>query len=83
MAIPTVSDPERPLLCQSLSFVSTAIPADAGRTTLSEDDYVQCSNDAVGEYRIDPDYGAPVEIWLCAEHAAEFDERIVESLGEP
>ena len=80
MATPNPTRPDRPSLCQSCSFAPTATPKGAGRTTLSPDDYIRCSNDVAGQYRIDPDCGAPVDLWLCSDHAAEFDERIIESL---
>lgn len=60
-------------------MASTRSPCREG--TLAADDYVRCPHDAVGRYRIEPDYGEPVTVWLCDDHHQEYRERIVETLA--
>lgn len=49
---------------------------------LSADEYTRCSNCAAGRFRLRPDYGAEIVVWLCAAHREAYDERIVETLVE-
>jgi len=42
--------------------------------TVPADDIVQCANDAIGKYQVTPDSGAPIMVWLCADHRHAYDD---------
>jgi len=77
----TTSTRERPVLCESLSVKSSSEKCPCTEDTLASDDVVRCSTDAVGEFRIDPDHGDPVCVWLCEAHQHAYDERILETVA--
>lgn len=74
------SDHERPTLCEALTIVDPSPDGTDG--ALSPDDYTRCSNDVAGHYRIAPDAGETVDVWLCATHAATYESHVVEVLDE-
>ena len=80
MASSSLPDRERPMLCELLSVPPST--ASGSRGGCSSDEYVRCSNEIAGRYRLCPDAGDPVEVWLCSDHASEYEDHIVEVLDE-
>lgn len=78
----TLPDREPRGLCESITLRPTWVvaPAPRQREPVLSEEYVRCPNDAAGRYRILPDEGEAVAVWLCADHREEYDERVVETL---
>lgn len=73
-------DHERPVLCELLSITSCSVGGTGD--TVSSREYVECANDTAGRYRVRPDAGGTVDVWLCTAHAAECESYIVETIEE-
>ena len=72
---------ERPDLCEAVSVVSARETCPCTERTLALDDVIQCSNDANGKVRINPDSGEDVTVWLCEDCQRAYDEYIVERVA--
>jgi hypothetical protein len=76
----TKSTRETPIPCESLSVKPSSEKCPCTEDTLAPDDVTRCSTEAIGEFRIGPDYGEPVCVWLCEDHHHAYDELIVETI---
>lgn len=77
----TTSPHERARRCESHSIAPSTNGSPCTERTLDADDVVRCSGDAVGKFRVDPDYGKPAAVWLCEGHQHAYDEQIVTTLA--
>ena len=72
---------ERPELCEAVSVAPVRETCPCTERTLALGDVIQCSNDATGKVRINPDYGEDVTVWLCEDCQCAYDEYIVERVA--
>lgn len=72
------NDGDRPTLCDARSVPASEAASPCTDETLAADEVVRCANDVIGRYRITPDYGEPVAVWLCNHHRNQFHDRSVE-----
>ncbi len=64
-------------LCEVCSVESGACLTERSDGRVPADDVVQCSNDAVGEFRVSPDAGDTITLRLCEAHREAFDAIVV------
>ena len=72
---------ERAELCEAVSVAPARATCPCTERTLTPDDVIQCSNDARGTFRISPDSGEDVIVWLCEDCQRAYDEYIVERVA--
>lgn len=68
-------------LCESCSMHGSQHATLGSEQTVPEDEVIECANDASGRYRVSPDYGPSVAVWLCERHCQAYDTHIVETLA--
>lgn len=75
------SDHDGVCLCESCSMHGSPATTAGSDQMIPEEEVTQCANDASGKYRINPDAGPPVAVWLCDRHRHLYDTHIVEALA--